>query len=132
MIACTEENNCLVEDINHEIKVVTIGQTTYYLYLQISGWHEKVAFLVLYDKNPLFDNCGRAKQEIIGSIDIDQNYKSPVKIELVDKKIVEIQFEDGANGSNMYSQLMEAISHHKLQEFGSSVKLVIQSDQIEE
>lgn len=127
--ACTKENDCFVEDTNHEIRVVAIGQNTYYLYLKISGWHDKMSFLVLYDKQPLFDNCGRAKQEIIGATVIEPNNQSSVEIELMDHKIMEIQFEDTAN-SNLYSQLMEAVSRRKLQEFGSGIKLFIKSDQV--
>ncbi|MDR1423057.1 MAG: hypothetical protein LBI92_00360 [Azoarcus sp.] len=152
MIAPAREDFCFVADQNYEVKVERIDQSTYYLYLQISGFHEKETFLAVYDEKPVFDRCGLSKQHSIGATNIasteaevDTKIKSPIKIILFpNKKVAEIHFKDTDDGDDILSQLTKAVINRDnaqedrsrseeeylraRQEFASGVKIVIRDD----
>jgi hypothetical protein len=52
----------------------TVGGTTYYLVLRVSGWHDKSEIIEIYNTKPTFDRCARSDVEQIGgdSLELDK------------------------------------------------------------
>ena len=69
--SCTSENNCLIADQAEQIRVIQIEKNEYFVYLKISGWHDKVTFYELYGREPVFDQCGVSETHPISVMDVD-------------------------------------------------------------
>ncbi len=58
LLSC--DKNCSFDIASDQIRFadsIEVDAKTYYLYTRTSGWHEKVVFFELYDKEPTFDKC---------------------------------------------------------------------------
>ena len=85
---CTpSEDACLTRDKLTEIKVLKINNTDHYLYLKISGWHDKVVFYELYDKKPVLDACNKANILPIADIIVSPENGTASKLIIKDKQL---------------------------------------------
>ena len=60
LVACSSEIDCFTADSVKLVKKIKIKDSDYFIYLRISGFHEKAAFYELYKGKPAFDVCGRS------------------------------------------------------------------------
>jgi len=60
LLACSPEIDCFIADSVKLVKAIKIEGSDYFIYLRISGSHDKVAFYELYENKPTFDVCGRS------------------------------------------------------------------------
>jgi hypothetical protein len=58
LLSRSSENDCFIADQVELIRVIQIDERDYYVYLKISGWHDKSTFYELYDREPTFNQCG--------------------------------------------------------------------------
>lgn len=85
---CTpSEDGCLTRDKLTEIRILKINNTDYYLYLKISGWHDKVVFYELYDKKPVLDACNKANILPIADIVVSPENGTASKLIIKDKQL---------------------------------------------
>ena len=71
LTACNSDIDCLTANSVEKIKVVKVENKNYFVYLKVTGFHDKVAFFELYDSEPLFDICGISDTSPISSEMID-------------------------------------------------------------
>ncbi len=71
LLSCSSDNDCLIADQAEQIRVIQIEKKEYFVYLKISGWHDKVTFYELYDREPIFDQCGVSETHPISVMDVD-------------------------------------------------------------
>ena len=65
-----------------------------YIYLRITGLHEKQSFYVLYDKRPAFDACGEATLPSKAEVHIDSTRGEISKL-VIDKERLSIVYHKG-------------------------------------
>jgi len=61
LVACSSEIGCFVVDSVKLVKTIETEGSDYFIYLRISGSHDKVAFYELYKGRPTFDGCKQPK-----------------------------------------------------------------------
>jgi hypothetical protein len=69
-----DSDNCnMAVDSVKIIDQKVVGDTTYYLVLRISGWHDKSEIIEIYNTRPTFDRCARSDVEQIDgdSLELD-------------------------------------------------------------
>lgn len=70
LIACNAPE-CTVSPQLHLADTLQYKGTTYFLYTRTTGFQEKQVFFELYDKQPIFDQCGVAQVKEIFATDYD-------------------------------------------------------------
>ena len=60
LVACSSEIDCFTADSVELVKTIETEDSNYFIYLRISGFHEKAAFYELYKSKPTFDACGKS------------------------------------------------------------------------
>ena len=107
--ACTPENDCFIADQAEQIRVIQIEHKDYYVYLKISGWHDKVTFYELYDREPSFDQCGFSETHPISVMDLDpdQDNVSGLIINSSNKEMTIIYSE--VDSQEQYQQQLKSV-----------------------
>ncbi len=72
-ISCSDsdESCAFIVDTVSIIDQRKIGGVTYYLVLRISGWHDKIEVIELYDEHPSFDFCAKSTTKPVYSDSLD-------------------------------------------------------------
>lgn len=72
-ISCSksDESCAFTVDTVSIIDQKIISETTYYLVLKISGWHDKMEVIELYDQYPTFDFCAKSTTKPVYSDSLD-------------------------------------------------------------
>jgi len=71
LVACSSEIDCFTADSVKLVKMIETEDSDYFIYLRISGFHEKAAFYELYKDKPTFDVCGRSNILVISEDAVD-------------------------------------------------------------
>lgn len=71
LTACSSDTDCFVADSVSLVKAIKVGDLDYFIYLRISGLHEKEAFYELYTNKPIFDACGKSATLAKSDVHID-------------------------------------------------------------
>ena len=70
-IACSSGSECVVADSVLLVREISLNGADHFVYLRISGFHEKETYYELYDSIPEFDVCGKANRQAISEVHID-------------------------------------------------------------
>lgn len=70
-IACSPDTDCLIADSVVQVREIRTNEVDYFIYLRISGFHEKEVFYELYNSEPIFNICGKPNIPAIADIHID-------------------------------------------------------------
>ena len=73
LVACSPETECFIADSIKLVRTIKIEGSNYFIYLRISGFHDKVAFYELYADKPTFDECGKSNTLAISEEPIDSS-----------------------------------------------------------
>ena len=93
--ACSDTTpDCFISDQVTLLDERKIKGDQYFLVLRITGWHDKVEFLELYDKKPEFDDCNQSKTEPIDAHDLALENQFVSKVRVKDKKL-QITYKPG-------------------------------------
>ena len=93
--ACSDTTpDCFISDQATLLDERKIKGDQYFLVLKITGWHDKVQSLELYNIKPEFDVCGISKTEYIDehSLQLENQFVSKVRVK--DKKL-QITYKPG-------------------------------------
>ena len=71
-----------------------MGEVDQYIYLRVSGLHEKESFYELYDKQPVFDACGKSTLPSKADVHIDSKSGAISKL-VVNKEHLSIVYHKG-------------------------------------
>jgi len=71
LVSCSPEIDCFTADSVKLVKTMEIKGSDYFIYLRVSGFHDKAAFYELYKDKPTFDVCGKANILAISEDAID-------------------------------------------------------------
>lgn len=74
-----------------------MGEVNQYIYLRISGLHEKESFYELYDKQPVFDACGKSTLPSKADVHIDSKVVRFPKL-VVNKERLSIVYQQEKDG----------------------------------
>lgn len=89
---CTpSEDDCLTIDQVTELHILKIDSKEHYLFLRVSGWHDKIEFFVLYDEKPIFDKCMKANIPPISDIPIYPENGTASKL-FIKNKILSLEY----------------------------------------
>lgn len=76
------------------VKKLKMGEVDQYIYLRISELHEKEGFYELYDKQPVFDACGKSALSSKTGVHIDSTRGEISKL-VIDKERLSIVYHNG-------------------------------------
>ena len=96
LFSCSEED-CFVADFIKLVDSVKIKDSDYYIYLKVSGFHDKVAFYQLYKGKPEFNSCGEPSHWAISNDDIDTSRGIVSKVVIDNELKLLTIYEDGDN-----------------------------------
>lgn len=71
LAACDPNINCLTADSVEKIKDIKVENKNFFVYLKVTGSHDKIAFFEIYDSKPSFDICGISDTAPISNVMID-------------------------------------------------------------
>lgn len=94
LAACSPAADCLVADSVSLVKKIWMDEGDQYIYLRISGLHEKESFYELYDKQPAFDACGKSTFPSKADVHIDSTRGEISKL-VIDKERLSIVYHKG-------------------------------------
>ena len=94
LIACSPATDCFVADSVSLVKKIKMGEVDQYIYLRVSGLHEKESFYELYDKQPVFDACGKSTLPSKADVHIDSKSGAISKL-VVNKEHLSIVYHKG-------------------------------------
>jgi len=106
---CTpSEDDCLTIDQVTELQTLKLDNKEHYLFLRVSGWHDKIEFFVLYDEKPIFDKCMRANISPISDIPIYSENGTASKL-LIKNKILSLEYTKDENSKSLENIVIEII-----------------------
>lgn len=88
LVACSPERECFIVDSVKLVKMIEIEGSDYFLYLRISGSHDKVAFYELYKGKPTFGECRRSDILAISEESVDSSEKPDGVVSRIVSKLV--------------------------------------------
>ncbi len=100
LAACFPDIDCFVADSVAQVKSFNANGMDYFVYLRISGLHEKEAFYELYTKKPVFDACGKTATLAISDVHIDSVAGVVSKLVIDNKKLIIIYTKGDAQETN--------------------------------
>lgn len=111
-IICSPTTDCLVADSVSLVKKIKMGELDQYIYLRISGLHEKEGFYELYDKQPVFDACGKSTLPSKADVHIDSTRGAISKL-VVNKERLSIVYHKGQTQKVDYKDVSLEVSAPK-------------------
>jgi len=95
LVACSSEPECFFGDSVKLVKAINIGSSDYFIYLRISGFHEKETFYELYENKPTFGECRQSN--ILSISDVHVNLSQGVASKLVvDNRKLSVVYIEGS------------------------------------
>lgn len=104
LAACSSGADCFIADSVTKIRSFNANEVDYFIYLRISGLHEKEAFYELYTKEPAFDACGKATTLAISDVHIDSAIGIVSKLVIDNKKLI-IVYKKGDTQEANYKEV---------------------------
>lgn len=106
---CTpSEDNCLTIDQVTQLKKIKIDNKEHYLFLRISGWHDKIELFNLYDQKPVFDKCMNANIPPISDISVYPENGTASKL-LIENKILSLEYTKEKTSNSLENIAVEII-----------------------
>lgn len=112
-IACSPTKDCFVADSVSLVKKIKMGEIDQYIYLRISGLHEKESFYELYDKQPVFDACGKSTLPSKAHVHIDSTRGEISKKLVIDKERLSIVYHNGKSQKVDYKDVPIEVNEPK-------------------
>ncbi len=73
LVACSPGRECFIVDSVKLVKTIEIKGSDYFIYLRISGSHDKAEFYELYKGKPTFGECKRPDILVISEEGVDRS-----------------------------------------------------------
>jgi len=114
LLSCSSDNDCFIVDQVEQLRVIQIEKKDYFVYLKITGWHDKIVFYELYDQEPVFNQCGISEtlpvstMNVNPDLDPEKEKVSGLIINSRSKEMTVIYSKD--DSQDEYLQLLENVS----------------------
>ena len=102
VVSCSSDKDCFVADNVTQVKIINIKGDDYFLYLRISGFHEKEVFYELYQQEPTFDLCGKSNVQTLSEAHIDSTEGAVASLVVEDLKLRVMYTKENGNGKADY------------------------------
>jgi len=96
LVACSPERECFIVDSVKLVKMIETEGSNYFIYLRISGWHEKAASYELYKGRPTFGECRWPSISAISDTGVDPSEGIVSKL-IIDKNLALIAVHVAGN-----------------------------------
>ena len=94
LVSCSRETDCFIVDSVKFVKAIKIDNSDYFIYLRISGFHEKEAFYELYESKPTFVDCRQADILSISDAHVNLLQGGVSKLVVDDRKLSVVYTKD--------------------------------------
>lgn len=103
LVACSTETDCFIADSVKLVKAIKIDSSDYFIYLRVSGFHEKETFYELYESKPTFGECKQSNILSVSDVHVDFSQGNVSKLVVDDRKLGVVY----ANDSVQYIDLKD-------------------------